>query len=80
MDSVGKSVTAKIAKDKAWSADVEKEVRAMLDEFKKTNSYTDEKAAAASTEKKDPEKTDTDKNKKEEPAKPAAKTPAATKA
>ena len=49
MDSVGKNVTTKIAKDKAWSADIEKEVRAMLDEFKKTNPYTDEKAPAAAS-------------------------------
>ena len=47
MDSGGKNVTAKIAKDKAWSADIEKEVRAMLEEFKKTNPYTEEKAPAA---------------------------------
>jgi F-type H+-transporting ATPase subunit alpha len=85
MDSVGKNVTAKIAKDKAWSADIEKEVRAMLDEFKKTNSYTDEKtAAAAPTEKKDADKKEEpakpEDKKPEAPAKPAAKPPAATKA
>jgi hypothetical protein len=68
MDSVGKNVTAKIAKDKAWSADIEKEVRAMLDEFKKTNSYTEEKAPAATPAEN------------LERAKPAAKTPAAAKA
>ena len=68
MDSVGKNVTAKIAKDKAWNADIEKEVRALLDEFKKTNQYTEEKApAAAPTQNRDR-------------AKPAAKTPAAAKA
>src|SRR5213595_3915053 len=54
MDSVGKNVSAKIAKDKAWSADIEKEVRAMLDEFKKSHPYTEEKpstgAAGASTD------------------------------
>ena len=51
---MGKNVTAKIAKDKAWSADIEKEVRAMLDEFKKTNTYTDEKSAAAPPDDKKP--------------------------
>src|SRR5207237_70182 len=67
MDSVGKNVSAKIAKDKKWDAAIEKEVRSMLDEFKKTNSYTDEKApAAASAGDKKPQA----------PAKPAAKTPA----
>jgi F-type H+-transporting ATPase subunit alpha len=54
MDSVGKNVTAKIAKDKAWSPEIEKEVRAMLDEFKKTNPYTDEKAVAAPEDEKKP--------------------------
>src|SRR2546423_2589893 len=68
MDSVGKTVTAKIAKDKAWSADIEKEVRAMLDEFRKANSYTEEKApAAASPRDKKPAP----------PAKPEGKTPSA---
>src|SRR5881275_3019839 len=43
MDSVGKNVSAKIAKDKAWSAEIEKEVRAMLDEFKKAHPYSEEK-------------------------------------
>jgi len=71
MDSVGKSVSAKIAKDKKWDAAIEKEVRSMLDEFKKTNTYTDEKApAAASAGDKKPQT----------PAKPAAKTPAGAKA
>ncbi len=71
MDSVGKSVSAKIAKDKKWDAAIEKEVRSMLDEFKKTNTYTDEKApAAASAGDKKPQA----------PAKPAAKTPAGAKA
>ena len=67
MDSVGKNVTAKIAKDKAWSPEIEKEVRAMLDEFKKTNSYTEEKAPPAAAT-----------SRKEQPSTPklAAKTPA----
>src|SRR2546428_1039318 len=72
MDSVGKNVTASIAKDKAWSAEIEKEVRAMLDEFKKAHPYSEEKPASApSREKREPSTT---------PAKPAAKTPAPTKA
>jgi len=74
MDSVGKNVTAKIAKDKAWSADIEKEVRAMLDEFKKTNPYTDEKPGAAAPEDKKPQAPAKPEAKKPEtPAKPAAK-------
>src|SRR5881396_978860 len=49
MDSVGKNVTAKIAKDKAWSPEIEKEVRAMLEEFKKAHPYSDEKTPAAAS-------------------------------
>ena len=75
MDSVGKNVSAKIAKDKAWSADIEKEVRAMLDEFKKSHPYTEEKpstgAAGASTDGPRPATP---------PAKPPTKTPATAKA
>src|SRR5438105_3065471 len=75
MDSVGKNVSAKIAKDKTWSADIEKEVRAMLDEFKKSHPYTEEKpstgAAGASTDGPRPATP---------PAKPPTKTPATAKA
>jgi hypothetical protein len=71
MDSVGKNVSAKIAKGKAWSPEIEKEVRAMLDEFKKAHPYAEEKTAAAAPP---------DEQKPKEPAKPAAKTPAAAKA
>src|SRR3989440_3667910 len=71
MDSVGKSVSAKIAKDKKWDAAIEKEVRSMLDEFKKTNTYADEKAPAAAS---------ASDRKPQAPAKPAAKTPAGAKA
>jgi len=66
MDSVGKNVSAKIAKDKAWSAEIEKEVRAMLDEFKKAHPYSEEKPASAPS--------------REEQPKQAAKTPAAARA
>src|SRR5207302_11015553 len=66
MDSVGKNVSAKIAKDKAWSAEIEKEVRAMLDEFKKAHPYSEEKPVSAPS--------------REEQPKQAAKTPAAARA
>jgi hypothetical protein len=71
MDSVGKNVTAKIAKDKTWTAEIEKEVRTMLEEFKKAHPYAEEKppAAAAPGDKKP-----------QPPAKPGAKTPATAKA
>jgi hypothetical protein len=71
MDSVGKNVTAKIAKDKAWSADIEKEVRAMLDEFKKTTSYADKPAPAKADAGRPAAKAD---------AKPEAKKPEPAKA
>jgi F-type H+-transporting ATPase subunit alpha len=79
MDSVGKNVTGKIAKDKAWSAEIEKEVRAMLDEFKKAHPYSEEKPSAggASTDGKRPAVPPTPPA---SPATPAAKTPAAAKA
>ena len=77
MDSVGKNVTARIAKDKKWDADIEKEVRGMLEEFKKTNPYTDEKAPAAPTQDKKPQAPAKPEGKK---AEPAAKTPSPTKA
>src|SRR5437899_1699940 len=76
MDSVGKNVSAKIAKDKAWTAEIEKEVRAMLEEFKKTKPYTDEKALAAPPQDKKPQAPAQPEGRKEEPA---AKTPSTTK-
>src|SRR3989441_13080730 len=77
MDSVGKNVTARIAKDKKWDADIEKEVRGMLEEFKKTNPYTDEKAPAAPPQDRKPQAPAKPEGKK---AEPAAKTPSTTKA
>jgi len=71
MDSVAKNISAKIAKDKTFNADMEKEVRAMLDDFKKANSYTEEKTPAAAPP---------DDKKPHAPAKPTAKTPSAAKA
>src|SRR5213594_1184315 len=77
MDSVGKNVSSKIAKDKAWSPEIEKEVRAMLEEFKKAHPYTDEKlpvAASGDVKASAPSKPEGKK------ASPAAKTPSTTKA
>ena len=70
MDSVGKNVSSKIAKDKAWSPEIEKEVRAMLEEFKKAHPYTDEKARVAAS----------GDEKASAPSKPERKTPATAKA
>jgi F-type H+-transporting ATPase subunit alpha len=71
MDSVGKNLSGKIAKEKAWSADIEKEVRAMLDEFKKTTSYTEGKGPAAPPP---------DGKKPQPPTNPAPKAPAPARA
>jgi F-type H+-transporting ATPase subunit alpha len=73
MDSVGKNVTAKIAKDKTWSPEIEKEVRGMLDDFKKANSYTDEKPSPGSASA-DGQRPSTP------PSTPTPKAPAAAKA
>jgi len=74
MDSVGKNLSSKIAKDKAWSADIEKEVRAMLEEFKKAHPYTQEKPSPGGTSQ------DGAKPSTPPPGKPSPKTPAAAKA
>ena len=71
MDSVGKNVSAKIAKDKVWNDQIEKEVRAMLEEFKKAHPYGDEKAPVAASQ---------DGGAARAPAKPETKTPATAKA
>jgi len=72
MDSVGKNVSVKIAKDKAWTAEIEKEVRAMLDEFKRAHPYSEEKPATGggSPDGRKPSPP---------PPTPPAKTPAAAK-
>ena len=44
MDTQHKPLADKIAKDKTFDAETQKQVRAMLDEFKKTVSYDDDKA------------------------------------
>ncbi|HEX4745545.1 MAG TPA: F0F1 ATP synthase subunit alpha [Gaiellaceae bacterium] len=67
MDTQYKPLADAIAKDKKFDAEIEKQVRAMLDEFKKTVSYDDEKAEKPAAQ----QKTDT---------KPASKTPAAATA
>jgi F-type H+-transporting ATPase subunit alpha len=40
MDTQGKALADKIGKDKKFDAEIEKQTRAMLDEFKKTVSYS----------------------------------------
>jgi F-type H+/Na+-transporting ATPase subunit alpha len=56
MDSVGKNVAGRIAKDKVWNVEIEKDVRAMLVEFKKAHPYGDATAAAPAAEKTGPAK------------------------
>jgi F-type H+/Na+-transporting ATPase subunit alpha len=80
MDSVGKKVAERILKEKKWTPEVEKDVRAMIEEFKKSHPYGEQKRPAAPAEAK--ESTEPAKTAKEpakpakEPAKPAAKTKA----
>jgi F-type H+-transporting ATPase subunit alpha len=45
MDTQYKPLADRIAKDKKFDAEIEKQVRAMIDEFKKTVSYDESKAA-----------------------------------
>ena len=47
MDAQYKKIADTIGSTKKFDADTEKQVRAMLDEFKKTNSYAEKPAAAA---------------------------------
>jgi len=55
MDTQYKQLSDTIAKDKKFDAEVEKQVRAMLDEFKKTVSYEDKPAAPASPKAPSPD-------------------------
>jgi F-type H+/Na+-transporting ATPase subunit alpha len=71
METQYKPLADKIAKEKKFDADIEKEARAMIDEFKKTVSYDQPKAAAAETPKPG--------DKKPEAKKPDAKQPEAKK-
>jgi F-type H+-transporting ATPase subunit alpha len=65
MDSMGKTIASRIAKDRAWSAEIEKDVRAMLDEFKKAHPFADEKPTEAA-------KTQRPQQQTKEPPRPAA--------
>src|SRR5438477_1723923 len=40
MDSVGKNVADRILKEKKWTPEIEKDVRAMIEEFKKSHPYS----------------------------------------
>ena len=62
MDSVGKKVGERILKEKKWIPEIEKDVRAMIEEFKKAHAYGEQKPA---------------EQKAEASAKPAPKEPAA---
>ena len=68
METQYKPLTDKIAKEKKFDAEIEKQARAMIEEFKKTVSYDAAKPAATSADKKTAE------------TKPEAKQPAAAKA
>ena len=86
METQYKPLADKIAKENKFDAEIEKQARAMIEEFKKTVSYDEAKPAASSdkkpTEKKPEEKTPDETKPKagETDAKPEAKKPAAAKA
>ena len=42
MDSVGKKVSDRILKEKSWTPAIEKDVRAMIEEFKKSHPYSEQ--------------------------------------
>jgi F-type H+-transporting ATPase subunit alpha len=70
MDSVGKKVAERLLKEKKWTPEIEKDVRAMIEEFKKSHPYGEQKpppAPAGAEPSKETAKTS------KEPAKPAAK-------
>jgi hypothetical protein len=56
METQHKPLADKIAKEKKFDAEIEKQARAMIDEFKKTVSYDEAKPAAASADSKSAEK------------------------
>jgi F-type H+-transporting ATPase subunit alpha len=56
MDAQYKKLADAIQSSKKFDAEAEKQARAMLDEFKKTNSYTEKPAAAAEKPKPQPQK------------------------
>jgi len=70
METQYKPLADKIAKEKKFDAEIEKQARAMIEEFKKTVSYGEAKRAAAPSDKKAAEK-------KPEEKQPEAKKPAA---
>jgi ATP synthase alpha/beta subunit-like protein len=53
METQYKPLADKIAKEKKFDAEIEKQARAMIDEFKKTISYDEAKAAAAAPKAQD---------------------------
>jgi F-type H+/Na+-transporting ATPase subunit alpha len=77
METQYKPLADKIAKEKKFDAEIEKQARAMIDEFKKTVSYDEAKVAAAATTKLGDKKPE---DKKPEAKKPEAKKPEAAKA
>ncbi len=87
METQHKPLADKIAKEKKFDAEIEKQARAMIEEFKKTVSYDEAKAAAgdkaAAVEPKKPEAKGPDEKKPDEKKpdekKPEGKVPVATK-
>jgi F0F1-type ATP synthase alpha subunit len=61
METQYKPLADKIAKEKKFDAEIEKQARAMLEEFKKTVSYDETKAVAAAPAKPAEERPETKK-------------------
>ncbi len=81
METQHKPLADKIAKEKKFDEEIEKQARAMIEEFKKTVSYDEAKAAVAAPTKSDGKKPDETKPEAAETeAKPEEKKPAAAKA
>jgi len=74
MDSVGKKVADRILKEQKWTPEIEKDVRAMIEEFKKSHPYAEQPQKPA----KEPEKQSGGSAPR--PPDEAAKRPAAAKA
>ena len=63
MDSVGKKISERILKERKWTPEIEKDVRAMIEEFKKAHPYGEQKAAAPAPQ---PQRTDGERRRESE--------------
>src|SRR3989442_248839 len=59
MDSVGKKVGERLLKEKKWTPEIEKDVRAMIEEFKKAHAYGEQKTSGGGAAPRPPSETET---------------------